>query len=236
MRILGIAGGIGCGKSRVASELAAKYRVPVIDADRLGHELWNEPEIVRMAVHRWGNEILAGDGTVDRRRIAQIVFAGTPESDVEREWLNALMRPTLNQRLTETLRRMESERVKWVILDAALLFEAGWDQVCDAIVFVDATPERRFERWKQREETRGIHRSEAESRAEWERRERAQWAPDRKRKLANFLFTNDARNSVNLPAMESLWEQFVTGKFPECEKNSRPRVIRGVETSPEDRV
>ena len=212
MKILGVVGGIGSGKSWVAAKLAARFGAPVVNADRLGHRLWDSPTIVDAAVERWGEQVRKPDGAVDRRKIAKIVFAGTAEANAELEWLNTLMRPSLERLFLETIDRLEGERVERAVLDAALLFEAGWDRYCDAVVFVDAAPERRFLRWKYREESCGYHRNEVDSRAEWERREKTQWDLDRKRSLADFVFANDREQWLDLPAMDALWNRFVTEK------------------------
>ena len=208
MWIVGIVGGIGSGKSHVARELE-RLGATRIDADQLGHALWSDPTVRPAAIKRWGNAILAdaprtpgasvspenssGNITpIDRSKVAAIVFAGTPESDHERAFLDQLMRPLLDQRLREELGRLQASGVGWVVLDAALLFEAGWNDLCDAVFFVEASPECRFRRWRRREVERGIVRDDRESHTEWKRREQTQWSPNRKRWLADAVIKNES--------------------------------------------
>ena len=73
MFVIGLVGGIASGKSAVASQLAS-LGAEVIDADRLGHEVLDDPEVIAAAIDRWGNEILDQAGRLDRRAIAAHVF------------------------------------------------------------------------------------------------------------------------------------------------------------------
>ena len=145
MLILGVVGGIGSGKSIVAScfrELGAE----VLDADRAGHFVLREPEIIAALRARWGEGILEANGQISRRAVARIVFA--PDAENERRFLEQLTHPRIEARLEEKLRilRNAPQRPPALVLDAALLFEAGWNKLCDKIIFVDAPRDVRLER------------------------------------------------------------------------------------------
>jgi dephospho-CoA kinase len=184
--VLGLIGGIGSGKSAVAAILAAKGGV-VIDADRVGHELLCEPEIRDQIVARWGDTVLdrtesaaiAGP-RIDRRALGAIVFAD-PEN---RRELEAIVHPRMRDRFRreiERLTRLGEARV--IVLDAAILCEAGWDDLCDRVVFVDAPLSVRRRRVATQ---RGWSLNALES------REAAQWPCDIKRSRADIVLANDS--------------------------------------------
>jgi dephospho-CoA kinase len=145
MLILGLVGGIASGKSVVANILRDMGAV-VLDADRAGHAVLREPEIVAAIKGRWGDRVIDATGQVSRREVAKIVFG--PDSEVERRFLEELTHPRI-----EALLKAELEHIKnspnpppVVAIDAALLFEAGWDKLCDKILYIDAPRDLRLER------------------------------------------------------------------------------------------
>lgn len=144
MHVLGIVGGVASGKSFVAEQFA-KLGAQVLDADQAGHEVLREPEVIAALVARWGPGILLPDGQVHRSAVAKIVFAAEGADD--KRFLEQVTHPRIAARLT---RKFELARkggiCPLVILDAALLFEAGWNQLCEAVIFVDAPREVRLAR------------------------------------------------------------------------------------------
>ena len=90
MLVIGIAGGIASGKTLVA-ECLQNLGVFLIDADRIGHEVLQQADVVNAMRTRWGNEILHSDGHVRRNEIAKRVFAPPPEGPVELEELPILL-------------------------------------------------------------------------------------------------------------------------------------------------
>src|SRR4051794_41100098 len=96
MLVIGLIGGIGSGKSRVAAEFARRG-AKVISGDELGHEALRQPEILDRIVRRWGRDLLNEKGEVDRRRLGAIVFADVKELRL----LEALVHPWIGKRLRE---------------------------------------------------------------------------------------------------------------------------------------
>ncbi len=176
---IGIVGGIGSGKSVVADAM-----VPLggylIAADLLGHEALREPDIRAKLVERWGPGILNAQGEIDRRAVAAIVFADA----VQLRILEAFVFPFIENRiLAEMLHARARPDVRFIILDAAILLEAGWDRHCDKVLFVDAPRPLRLARL---EEKRRWNEQEVE------RREAMQMPIDEKRKRADAVIVNDA--------------------------------------------
>jgi dephospho-CoA kinase len=145
MLILGLCGGIASGKSVVANMLRDLGAV-VLDADKAGHAVLREPAIIAAVRKRWGDGILDASGQISRRAVAKIVFSAGNEA--ERKFLEQLSHPRLEALLQEELTaiRNSPDPPPVVVLDAALLFEAGWDKLCDKILFVDAPRDIRLER------------------------------------------------------------------------------------------
>ena len=155
--IIGLIGGIGSGKSRVAAEFV-RHGAKVIAADQLGHEALRQPAIRGQAVQRWGTAILADDGTIDRRKLGRIVFA----DPAERQALEALVFPWIERRFHEEAAAAANDpAIALIALDAAILLEAGWNKICDWIVYVYAPRAIRLQRLA---EQRGWTTKEVEAR------------------------------------------------------------------------
>ncbi len=137
MKTIGIVGGIACGKSTVA-EYLHNLGAGVIKADDIVHEVLNVPEIVDQINMRWGKShgILFGyhpGGKVDRKKIADIVF----KDKNELKFLEQITWPEIARRMQEKMRLYHPVYTPALVLDAPLLFEAGWDSLCDMIIFID---------------------------------------------------------------------------------------------------
>jgi dephospho-CoA kinase len=184
--ILGLAGGVGAGKSTVARLLSEEGCV-VANSDELARQAYNDPEVRRQLVAWWGDRVRdchachvepnSMPPPVDRRAIAAIVF----EQPAERARLEALIHPWI-ARHREALFAAAPPGTRALVIDAPLLFETGLHQRCDRVIFVDSSPEARLARVRA---TRGWDT------AELGRREAAQWPLGRKRVLSADLIQND---------------------------------------------
>jgi dephospho-CoA kinase len=193
--VIGLIGGMGSGKSRVAAEFA-KYGARVISGDKFGHEALRQPEIKEQVVRRWGPEILDEKGEVDRRKLGLIVFAD-PE---ERKTLEGFVFPWIEQRIDEEITRAQGDpSVKLVVLDAAIMLEAGWGGTCDRLVFVDAPREQRLRRLA---EERGWNRQEVG------KREKSQWPLTEKRKRADRILDNSGSQEELALRVQDLLKQW----------------------------
>lgn len=175
--MVGITGEIGAGKSTVAAMLA-ETGAAVIDADRVGHEVLDRLLVRDQLRQAFGERICDAAGQIDRKALASIVFA----DEAQRRRLEALVHPLMRQVFAQRLEKLRREGVALVVLDAAVLFEAGWDALCDATVFVTAP---RAQRQSRAGAARGW------SGAELKRRESAQLPPRAKRALADVVIVND---------------------------------------------
>jgi len=127
VKIIGLTGGIACGKSTVSTELRA-LGAAIIDADALAHEL-SQPHqpLYNAYVQRFGREIVTADGMLDRVAIARRVFA----DPAVRAEVDAIAHPLIRMAAEERLRAARDENKRAAVLDVPLLFEAGWDALAD---------------------------------------------------------------------------------------------------------
>ncbi len=181
--VIGLIGGVGGGKSAAAALLAARGAV-VIDADAVGHRVLERPEVRDRLVARFGPDIVAAEGAsgsrVDRRALAKIVFADR----AARRDLEAVVHPLMVKGFERTIAQAERSRsATAVALDAAVLLEAGWERICDLVVYIDAPRADRLERAVR---TRGW------SPADFEAREAAQLPCEEKRRRADYVLPNIA--------------------------------------------
>ncbi len=132
--IIGLAGGIGAGKSTVARILES-LGAAVIDSDRLAHEELAAPDVVETLREWWGMSICTPDGEVDRKRIGDIIF----NDPAERTRLEELLYPRMKTRRETLLAAYDTDpNIKAVVLDTPKLFEVGLNEICDTVIFVDA--------------------------------------------------------------------------------------------------
>ncbi|MBI2807126.1 MAG: dephospho-CoA kinase [Planctomycetes bacterium] len=187
--ILGIVGGIGSGKSLVAEAMVA-LGGHLISADQFGHDALRELDIREKLIDRWGGTILDHQGNPDRKKIGRIVFADA----VELRALEAVVFRYIEKQILAEIARAQARRdVKFIVLDAAILFETGWSSHCDRIFFVEAPRETRLARLK---EKRGWDE------AELDRREKMQMPLDEKKARADAVIVNDAGPEKVLPQVQ----------------------------------
>lgn len=180
--VIGLVGGIGAGKSTVAAELA-RLGCVCVDADAIGHELLGEPDVRREIRERWGGGVFGPDGRVDRARLGRIVFAGRQELAA----LEGILHPRIRRRLAERIAAARDKAgVEAIVLDAAVLFEAGWNDLCTHIVYVKAG---RHERARRVREQRGWERSTLQA------REKMQICLDKKAAESDYTIDNSSSAS-----------------------------------------
>jgi dephospho-CoA kinase len=159
--IIGILGGVGSGKSTVAAEFG-KLGCAVIDADKIAHELLDEPIVRKKAVACFGKAILNSAGKISRRKLARIVFTdGEPAALCGRgkpaalrgrgglAALNRIIHPLVFKEVRELIKKAKGQkRVKAIVLDMPLLVEVGWAKRCDKLIFVECKQRIRAKRTK----------------------------------------------------------------------------------------
>ncbi len=180
--VIGLIGGVGAGKSTVANAFE-RLGCAVIDADREGHEVLRQPEIRDALAAMWGRKVLSDDGEVSRPAIAEIVFDDRAKLDA----LNALTHPRIARRIARRIEELQADSsVPAIVLDAAVVLEAGWDRQCTHLVFVAADS--------------SLRRSRASTRRGWDEevwrsREKSQIPLDRKAEKCSYQVDNSSSAS-----------------------------------------
>ena len=142
MLVIGLTGPTGAGKGAVAS-IFERYKIPVINADRVYHELISPPSsCLQELVQSFGKHILLPDGNLDRRALGGIVF----NDPAARERLNAITHRYVMEEVKSQMERLRIEGVPVAIFDAPQLFEADAHRACGAVISVLADRKLRLER------------------------------------------------------------------------------------------
>ncbi|MFQ5591009.1 MAG: dephospho-CoA kinase [Phycisphaerae bacterium] len=187
--IIGLVGGIGAGKSSVASILES-LGAAVIDSDRLTHDELRDAEVIATLRTWWGARVCPDEGSVDRQAVASIVF----DDPAELTRLEALLYPRLARRREELIRVYSADQaVVAIVLDAPKLYEAGLHRLCDAVIFVEADREVRLKR---------LATSRGWSERQLRKRENLQKSLDEKRAIADYAIVNHSAVADLRPAVE----------------------------------
>jgi dephospho-CoA kinase len=173
--VIGIVGGVASGKSLV-SRCFEKLGALRVDADRIGHQVLDRPDVQQQLRLRWGDEVFQADGRVDRGQVARRVFAADASGEADLDFLEALTHPMIAQEISRQLAEQRDAHPV-AVLDAAVMHKAGWHRFCQYTVFVDAPMPLR----QQRAALRGW------SASDWQAREQAQGDLDLRRRQADFI-------------------------------------------------
>ena len=193
--LIGLAGGIGAGKSTVAALLADRGAV-VIDADAIAHEVYNPgTEGHKALVDRFGADILGDDGWVDRRRLGEIVF----DDRVALEDLNAIVHPAVRSEVVRrVLDAMNEDPGAVVVVEAALMTEIGWAGGEGTLWTVIAEPETVIDRLVN---IRGMDPEDVELRMA------AQAGNDERRRSASRVIENDGSLTELEAKVDAAWRE-----------------------------
>ena len=196
MLTIGVVGGVASGKSQVANCLV-ELGCLRLDGDLIGHEVLHDTEVKAMLRDRWGAKILTADGEVNRRVVAGIVFSDDPErSAAQLEFLESVTHPRIAERLAARLAEARRQGLPGVVLDAAVMMKAGWDKLCDHIVFVDVPRSIRLQRALQRGWTE----------EQFLARESSQLTLSAKRERADTTIDNSGSLEETFQQVQGLWD------------------------------
>ncbi|MHC5020398.1 MAG: dephospho-CoA kinase [Planctomycetota bacterium] len=195
---IGLFGGIAAGKSTV-SDLLRKKGAALLDADKVAHTCLGEPDVRALLIAEFGEGILDADGTISRPALAEVAFA-TPEAAKR---LNAIVHPAVTERMEAGIAAHHAAGVQVVILDGALLIEAGWGDRCDLRLFVDAPEAVR----EQRAQERGWEPGERA------KRESRQVSVEAKRAAADAVIRNGFDWATAATDVDAFWAEHVAPRL-----------------------
>jgi dephospho-CoA kinase len=202
---IGLTGGIGCGKS-AASAILAELGAVLIDADKVGHEVYEPGKPCWHAlVDAFGGEIVAPDRTIDRKKLGARVFSDP--SALKR--LNAIVQPRIADEINERIRYLRSRGVEApIVVEAAVLIEAGWQWLVDEIWVITSSSDRAVDRVVA---TRGLSREEVE------RRIGNQIVETERTRDADCVIRNDGSLAELRAEIERCWRERVARAQSESE-------------------
>ncbi|MCK4522852.1 dephospho-CoA kinase, partial [Candidatus Aerophobetes bacterium] len=125
-KVIGLTGNIGCGKTTVA-HMFEDLGVEVIEADRIGHQLLEKEKIKKRVVSIFTESVLNGKGNISRKKLRNLVF----KDKKKLELLNSILHPLM---VKEIKKKIRMSRSNLIVVDAAVLLEAGWDSLVDKIL------------------------------------------------------------------------------------------------------
>ena len=193
LRIIGLTGGIASGKSLIARQFEVLGAI-LLDADRAGHIALTLPAVVDELCQHWGEGILNKDGSVSRAEVAKRVFDPSTGSQ-ERAFLERVTHPRIAELLAEQAERRAKSGQRIAVLDAALLFEAKWDRLCDVVIFVHSPQKVRL--------ARALGRGW--SKKDFMDRESAQLSVNLKRERADVVIDNSGSLDYVQTQVERFW-------------------------------
>jgi len=192
VKVIGLTGGIGAGKSTVSQYLAELGAV-IIDADKVGHEAFKpDTEAWREVVQTFGKAVLTPAGEINRKKLGEIVF-NNPEA-LSR--LNQIMHPRMYEMVKEQIEEYRQQGVKVVVLEAAVLIEAKWTPLVDEL-WVTVAPEAMvLERLKKQ---RGLDEERILARLH------SQLSNEERAKYADVVISNDGDIDELKGKVKELW-------------------------------
>ncbi|MBI3248017.1 MAG: dephospho-CoA kinase [Deltaproteobacteria bacterium] len=195
MKTIGLTGGIGSGKSTISQILAALGAF-VIDADKVGHEIYLPgKEAWRQVTAAFGQDILAPDRTIDRKKLGALVFG----SDAARKQLNSIVHPLMFQ---DIRRRIDEKRAEGftqpIVVEAAILIEANWLPLTDEVWVVVTNKNAVIDRVTTQ---RGMAAKDTEARIA------SQLSDAERLKHAHFVIANDGSQEELERKVQDAWQR-----------------------------
>ena len=197
--IIGLTGGIATGKSTV-SKLFKRFKIPVIDADRIAHDLTKRNKPLTKKIFKiFGNSVIGKYKTLNRKALAQIVFSD-PKA---KKTLENLLHPQIKKITNQKIKAYQQKNHKIIVLDIPLLFEAGRDKDCDLTIVIAAKQNTQIKRLMQ---NRGMSKKDALARI------KNQMPLSQKIKKADFILKNDSSKQALFDSVYTLLNILKTHK------------------------
>ena len=195
-KVIGLTGNIGCGKTTV-SRMFEDLGAEVIEADRIGHQLLEKEKIKKRVVGIFTERVLNGKGNISRKKLRNLVF-----KDKEKlEKLNSILHPLM---VKEIKKKIKASRSNLIVIDAAVLLEAGWDSLVNKVLVVSAPHHTQLKRIKDQ-----TNFSPAEIKGIME----AQLPQSEKINRADFVIENEGSVNKTREQVRKIWEKLNEAGF-----------------------
>jgi phosphopantetheine adenylyltransferase/dephospho-CoA kinase len=194
LHVIGLTGGIASGKSTLATFFKT-HEIPVLDADVLGHRTYDPgTDTFKAVLAAFGDDLVAADGSIDRRVLGGKVF-GKPE---ELKRLTDIVWPGIRKLASEALSELETAGNRLAVLEAAVLFEAGWEDLVDEVWVVAVEPDQAVARLAARN---GLDEAAARARIN------SQLSNSERTARANVVIENNSDLEALQSGIESAWNK-----------------------------
>ena len=198
IKIIGILGGIGSGKSTVATQFG-QLGCAVIDADAISHEILAQPDIKKHIKSHFGRDVFDEKGDIDKQKLADRVF----ENEEELKILTSVIHPPVMARVEALIDEYKCENTaKAIILDIPLLAEVSWENRCDFLIFVDTSVENRAFRAQKRGPI---------DKKQLKNRENLQISLDKKADMSHYILNNNSDVSTLMEQVEKIFTKIING-------------------------
>lgn len=193
--IIGLTGGMGAGKS-LALKCLKEKGVPVLQTDKLGHQLLEEYEFAQSVQMHFGKDVLGRNGKIDRKKLGREVF----RDPLKRQKLNEMLHPEILKRVMDWAKKQAGKASIFpLVVEVPLLFESSFERYFDGVLCVSAPSEIRRKRLLKR----GLEA------AEFKRREKTQWPQTRKNRKSDWVILNQSSRKELKYAVNRWLEQFL---------------------------
>lgn len=197
MKVIGLTGGIGSGKTTV-SQFLAELGAVIIDADKIGHEAFKpNTEAWQEILAAFGKQIFTSNGDIDRKKLGEMVFTN-PESLLR---LNRIMHPRMREIVKAQIEDYRHQEVDVVVLEAPVLLEAGWTSLVDEVWVTVASEATILKRLKERSE---LSKQKALTRIH------SQLSSEERVRHANVVINTDCSLGELKATVEKLWQKLQT--------------------------
>ena len=143
MKVIGITGTSGAGKTTLTQILNKRKNVEIIDADKISKQMCTPGNKYLEAIkNTFGNEYFFKDGNLDRKKMAKTIY----NDKIALEKLNNLSFNYVVKKILEEIKRLKNEKIEFIVLDAALLFEGGLEKYCDIVISLIADKDLKIKR------------------------------------------------------------------------------------------
>ncbi len=181
MLVIGLTGTIGSGKSEVA-RILERNGVSVIASDQLAHEIMeNDHQVRSLLRERFGEAVVPSDAPINRALLAARIFGHSPENIADRRFVEQSVHPRVLEKIATMLDELAASHVPMAVVESALIYQAGIEELFDYVVAVVAPESLR----RQRAHSRGI------SDSDFVLRQNAQLSDQQVAERADFVITND---------------------------------------------
>lgn len=199
MIVIGLTGGIGTGKSEV-TRIFQELGAVLINADQIGHQAYTpHSEIWQEVVKAFGEEILQPGGEIDRKKLGSIVFAD-PDQLTR---LNQIMHPRMARMVAQQIQELREQGEDVVVVEAALLLEAGWDSLVDEVWSTESPEESVIKRLQSRS---GLSQEEAKKRID------SQMSAEERTSRSQVVVDNSGDLVELERVVRSIWDHRVKAK------------------------